>query len=403
MEQVIFAGTADLSDYNSNTEYNALQGAGTWNSTEANRAQMVAAPGVIKSLYIQIDTAAGVGEALYFTLYLNGSPTALTCTIGAGNTTANDTTHEVDVVAGDLVSIQCYPAILAPGRMVSWSTVFESANANESLILAGNGNTLSNSATEYCSVHAASYAAWATAEANFPQVVATAGTIKDLYVELSAVPDTGDSGGYIFTVRKNGEDQALTVTITGDDTTGSDTEHSFTVSAGDYLTISCTLHETPAATPRARWGVCFEADTNGESLVLSGSTVALDASTTEYNYLQCCRNGSWDSTEANRYQLGNECTLKKFYVLLNDSPGEGKSYTFNIRNGDAGTDLTVIIADTDTSGNDTAHTESVSAGDTLTIECAPSGTPTARDAYWGLVCYIEPTGGPVRRIFITHQ
>jgi len=100
---------------------------------------------------------------------------------------------------------------------------------------------------------------------------------------------------------------------------------------------------------------------------------------------------TWSATETGRYHLGQECTLKKLYVLLSGSPSSGDSYTFTVRQNGASpaSGLVVEIADAATTGNDTANTISVSDDDELGMMVVPSSTPDVRDAYWGIVCYIE--------------
>lgn len=66
-------------------------------------------------------------------------------------------------------------------------------------------------------------------------IVPLAGTVKNLYVELTNNPGAYD---VVFTITKGGADQALTCTI-NNATTGNDTSNSFAVAAGDLLGIKC--------------------------------------------------------------------------------------------------------------------------------------------------------------------
>lgn len=62
------------------------------------------------------------------------------------------------------------------------------------------------------------------------------GTIRNLFVNLSGQPGAGKN--YVLTFRKNLVDQAVTVTLTGaSQSTGNDTTHSFSVTAGDLISI----------------------------------------------------------------------------------------------------------------------------------------------------------------------
>jgi hypothetical protein len=116
------------------------------------------------------------------------------------------------------------------------------------------GNDLLQNTTQYCSI-SGQQAPDAT-EADVYIVVPCAGTIDNLYVELGGASGSGES--HAFTVRKNGADTALTVTISGaTDTTGNDTGNSFTVAAGDKLSLK-VVSSTAANTVRAYWGVRLE-------------------------------------------------------------------------------------------------------------------------------------------------
>jgi hypothetical protein len=57
-------------------------------------------------LYVTVNNAPGTGKLWTFTLMVNGSATALTCTISAAATTCSDTSHAVAIVAGNTLSIQ---------------------------------------------------------------------------------------------------------------------------------------------------------------------------------------------------------------------------------------------------------------------------------------------------------
>ncbi|KKL56570.1 hypothetical protein LCGC14_2244080, partial [marine sediment metagenome] len=111
---------------------------------------------------------------------------------------------------------------------------------------------------------------------------------------------------------------------------------------------------------------------------------------TRYNYLLSVWTSGWTVTEAQRYQLAQECTFKKLYVLLLGAPGSGKNYTFTVRQEGASpaSGLVVVIADAATSGNDTVNTISIADGDSVGIEVNPGSTPATVGAIWGLVCNV---------------
>lgn len=392
MEQFISGGYyKSLS--NASTKYNTLQGGGDWSLYEYNFYKIVSTGGKIKDLRVRLDGSPGAGKSYDFTLMLNGAPTALTLEIADAATSGADTTHEVDVVAGDLISLRCVPTGSPTVRYATWTSIFEGSTAKESLIFSGTSNALSKTAIEYLEVMC-DYSIWMDNEVYHRQVCPTSGKIKNLYVLLSDDPGR-KTDAYRFTLRVNGVDSALTVTIVTPATEGNDTTHEVTVAAGDTLSLKCEPIDGPANAPFAQMGLTFLADTDGESIILGASLSSFPPTITEYNYLQAACVESWAAIEAERYQLIQACTLKKLYVVLAGAPGAGKSYTFTLRkpgNGQADGNLTVTIADTDTTGSDTSHTDDVSDDDYVDLACEPSNSPLDSFGCWSFVCC--PTGPP---------
>lgn len=389
MKQVIFGGY-----YNAlnavTTEYNQLYGGFNWTYRATRNNAVVATSGKIKNLRVKLSGAPGAGTHYDFTLMLNNAPTALTVEIANTATSGADTTHEVDVVAGDLVQLRCEPTNTPATPYATWTSIFEGTTPRESLIMGGTGaGYLSNTATEYMQPMAGKSPG--LTEDDRRTVCPTSGKIKNLYVELEDSPGTAPDA-YKFTLRKNGVSQTLTVTITAPDTTGNNIVNEVTVAAGDVLTLMIEPLETPATGPRAWWGMIFVADTDGESIILAGTAGTIVTTNVTYIWLTVCWE-YWSYTESKRYQLGQSCTLKKLYVLLSAAPGAGKSYTFTVRkpgNGQADGNLTVTIANAATTGNDVAHEDTIADDDYVDLKCTPAGTPDVVAAYWGVVGYIGP-------------
>lgn len=385
MKQVIFAGRDNLLN-NAATEYNGLMGGLNWNAGEQFRRQIVSAAGTIKYLRVILNVAPGVGEDWVFTLMLNGAPTALTCTIADAATSNSDMANSVAVVVGDSVSLRCATTGSPVAADAYWTTVFDSTTAKESLIMAGTDIAVNNSATEYDLL--AGGRNWNATEANRRQLIAGAGSISHLYVQLDVDPGFGGDA-YRFTLMLNGNPTALTCTITADDTTGNDVANSVAVVAGDYVSMRCEPLDGPIESPRATYGVKFTATTDGESPLLGGSAQDLDDTLTEYAPLNA-QFQNWTVTEADARQAGQACTLKDLYILLDGAPGAGNSYTFTLRKGGGATLLAVTINDPDTTGSDVANDIAVANDELVGFEVNPASTPTVRVALWGLVCFVAP-------------
>ena len=387
MKQVLFSKSNDPPSA-SDTEYNSLQGFTFFSTIESDYEALIPTAGTISKLRIKLASAPGAGKSLTFTLRKNGVDQTLTVTIADTAISGNDTIHEVSVAAGDKVCIKCTPSGTPTTSAIMWTALFEGTTSKESIQLIRPYYAVSNIDTRYFCI-GRGINIYSTTENIRISVIPTGGNLKKLYVELASAPDPGGSDGYIITLRKNGLSQALTVTITGDNTTGNDTANSVAVSAGDTICLKVTPTGTPAAEPKINYGLVFEATTDGESPVLNGSTNNLDAATTEYNLLAPYYSFAWTATEADVKCSAQECILKNFYVKLDDSPGTDKSYTFTLRKNGADTALTCTVADAATTANDTIYDVTISDDDELNVKVVPTGTPTVRDALcWSFVCYV---------------
>jgi hypothetical protein len=392
-QQVIVGGFNDAL-FGQATEYNCLMGGGAWLASEASTYQVMPTAGTLSSLYVELSANINAGATGIFTIMKNGSAQALTCTIGAGASTGNDTTHSVSYVAGDTISIRATYTGTPGTPKAYWTTLWQGTTAGESICLESIAS--STTASKFGSIQGKG---WASTEAYAKTPIPTSGTLKSLYVKLSADPGTSPDA-YSFTLRLDtsggSADTALTCTIVADNTTGNDTTHTITVAAGNLVDIRVTPLDTPSASPVCAIGMVFVSDTSGESLIAGGSSAdAPNTGATEY--VNLCGSGgtTWNATEASMYSLIQACTIKKLYVSLSAAPGSGKSYTISI-NKDAGaaSGLTVTISDTATTGSDTTHTYDPANGDTADIKSVPTSTPATTYVNIGLVCYIAPPVAP---------
>lgn len=132
-------------------------------------------------------------------------------------------------------------------------------------------------------------------------------------------------------------------------------------------------------------------------LIIGGTNQNPSTSATNYMHIG---NGTsvsaWQATENNaRVVFPCAGTLRGLAVRLTAAPDNGggtQSYTFKVRrNGsEPANTLSVTISEASTTGSDTSNSVTIAAGDTVTLECTPSGTPTATAAYWYI--YFDTTG-----------
>ncbi len=396
MDQVLFSrrlqtGPADA------TQYNSITGGIGWIGTESTVHRVLPSSGKVHDLRVILETAPGAGKSWEFTLIVDGIASDLTTTISDTDTSGADLTNQVSVSAGQTVTMREVPSGTPSRPTVGFSTIFTGDTAKESVVM-GNSNALGlNSAADaFWPISVGPGFGDPANELAAQQLCAGAGIIKNLYIKLSADPGTSPDA-YRFTLRKNGASQSLTTTITANDTTGNDTVNSFSVSPGDLLSLLVEPLNTPSVQPNAAWSVTFVADTNGESLIISGSEDDIHAIDTEQYNLQFINDTAWGV--GNNKNAFDTCVLRDLYINLENAPGSGKSYKFDLR---ISTDeppatfplgsLSVTIADLATTGSDTSNSESLQPWQAVDIQSAPAGNPTVGQAKWGLIMFIGPAG-----------
>jgi hypothetical protein len=386
MQQVLFGGNNDVLNAADATEYNIPIGGITWAGIDT-RNLILSTSGKIKNLYVELSSAAGTGadDTYTFTLMYDGGASSLTCAIVQGATSGNDTAHEIDVVAGKLISIQCVSSgspDLAPAAQ--WSMIFSGSTAKESIL----GGHLNTSTTQYVALGQSIAEAGITTELQAAQVCPTAGVITNLYLAMTGGAGTGS---WTYNLNKNGTPQTLSCAVTVAAPSNSDLAHPISVAAGDTISITCTVAGSITTAGRTRFGVTFVADTDGESIVMGSTNAQISSTATSYGrFIHPTAN---NASETVQQEMGQVCVLKKFYVLLNGAPYRTDHaldrYTFTVRNNAGSTAITCAVIDTATTSNDTVNTATLAAGDNIALMCVPNAAiPTQRRVYWGLVCYI---------------
>ena len=87
-------------------------------------------------------------------------------------------------------------------------------------------------------------------ESNATTIIPLNCTMSNFYVNLSTAPGLGNS--YTFTIRKNGANTPISVTISGNQLSGSNTTNTSTFTSGDTFTVISVPSGTPNFT-EARW------------------------------------------------------------------------------------------------------------------------------------------------------
>lgn len=371
MNSALISGSGTYDVNATTTMYGAISGAINVITTESLTASLVSTNGVIKDLRVKFETAPGAGTHYDITLMLNGAPTALTCEVADAAVANSDLVNQIDVTGGDAISVEFDPTNTPATGQVWWSAVFTGDNANEMCIFGTSGvETLYDSITQHCYLMG-QIGQFIGSTSAVASILPVDGTFKNLYVRLSEDPGSAPDA-YAFTLVKWTSDTALTCTIVANDTTGNDTVNTASFSAGERTQLRIEPVSTPSASPSINWGLTFVPDT-GESIVLGGEEDPGHDNVTEYmklvgDYFQ-------STTESYMNELTQAGYIGKLFIILEDDPGDGASYTFYVRKNGGNTNVVVTISDGDRVGDSGSLTDTVSAGDVLTLSSIPSGTP----------------------------
>lgn len=251
-ESVFLCGSRGGNLSTTTTQYTGIGGQQGLNATEARRRNVIPTGGTIKNLYVKLSTAPGAGTSRTFTLYKNGSATALTCTVSDAATTANDTTHSVSVAAGDEVSLESTLTGTPAASRLGAGLTFVATTDGESVIMGtynGSNETAGapdNAATNYAGVLGLAWSASEALASNGNPNIGIACTLKKMYVACTTAPGAGNT--YTFDVRVNAASPAndLSVAISGAAaTTGNDTSNTVTVADGDEIGIRSVPNSVP--------------------------------------------------------------------------------------------------------------------------------------------------------------
>jgi len=170
----------------------------------------------------------------------------------------------------------------------------------------------------------ASGAGYYTTRAGFTQVVSSAGSFDNLYVDLDVAPGVGNS--YTFTLEVNDIDTGLAVTISGNDTQNSDTTSEVILSPGDKVVMQITKSGSPA-TAQARWALNFNSSVVGETLLMSNQSGSY---TDDYYYAIMGSTKASASSSGRTIVFPTSGTLKNLYIWSDVAPGEGNYLTFTV-------------------------------------------------------------------------
>jgi len=219
-------------------------------------------------------------------------------------------------------------------------------------------------------------------------VFPAAGTISKLYISVSRDPTPGT---YTFKVYKNGIGQAVTCAVSPGNTSCNDTTHSFSVAQGDTVSLESVVSSSPLVLSNIQISLLFTSTTPGESIILGGSSAGLDTVNTHYRFIQGA--GSADTVVTNRsVVMPTGGTISEMWIDLSSAPTSTNSFKFTLFQGGSATSQTCTVTGAATACNDTSHAVTITAGDLISIEMDPTGSPVGGTARWGFK-WVPTTAG----------
>lgn len=392
-------------------QFLSLNTAVAGSTVESNRYFVAADAMTFNNLNVTLPTAPNNGagtQSVISTLFVNGSATALTCTISETSTTCADTTNSVNVARGQTVSVKETFSGTPTGSPALGYVLYNSLNGdNQKSLLGGVGGATNLSAAAVNYVTPFFKAPTATeSEAQF--VMPAAGVLQKMYVLLSGAPANGaGTQSYTFTVDLGGVAQTTTCTISEAQTTCEDAINNVPVVAGSLVSISVT----PSGTPTARLhtvGMVFASSKPGLSIFsANSSSTGFSASVT--NYLSVNIGANPTATIGNQpSQFPPSLYIRNYTVHLFTAPANGagtQSHTFSFRDQTAGADTaatcSISEASTDCSySNNVGLAASIFSG---MHEGIPAGTPVAGMGTLGIAyTFIAPSDAIVNNAVVNN-
>lgn len=339
-------------------------------TSAAQARTAISRDGVLSKFSVRMPTVIEQGSWTW-TLMKNGVDTAMSAVV---DTTSGDTvidlSNTVDVEAGNDICVKIVPTGTPTAQTgpVQFAFTFTGTEEGESVMF---GYYSASAATGYTSFGGNQAPAVTEAEASNCIPPNCSGTMTQFSVHLNAAPGTGNTRTY--TIRRNGVDTDLTVTLSDSETDKTIPGQNVTWAAGDLLSIAVSATGTPPTTS-CGYGVDWLPGINGNVPIYSrfGS---LSASAERFAPL-----GGYSTSGATTAQdAGNllpiDLSVYNFFVGLSVAPGSGKSRNFKITENAVDTAVSITIANSETTGTDITNVLTSSQFDRLAVHSTPISSP----------------------------
>lgn len=215
---------------------------------------LVARSGFLKNLVACSRTAPGVGQTFTYTVRINGVATSITCQIaGATAVTASDLVNTAKVTVGDRVTVELVTSagagVIQHHIAILLETLSTWGHYEHQNFSSGTSTVAVNTTTYLAPIFRSTFGGFISVEV-YRSIVVRKGTLKNLIVLAGAAPGAGET--FVYTVRVNGVNTAMTVTLSGAaQLTGTDVVNVVQIDAGDRITLKCVTSAAAAVTTHA--------------------------------------------------------------------------------------------------------------------------------------------------------
>ncbi len=356
-------------------------------------ASPMPAAGSFANLAIKLTVAPGGVTSRTFTLFKNGSSTAVTLTITGAATTGSDITNSASYSAGDTLELRTSVSGSPAGSAWYFSVSFTPTTPDVSVYGWSASNLIANAFVQ--PFNGSGFVG--TTQFAGTTVVSAPGSITDMRWRLGTAP--GGVTSRTATLFKNNVAQDGTggtpdtrVTITGASTTGN-ASFSLTVAAGDQITCKHTVSGSPAGATWNTGTIAFLATFPNDYQFcheITGSNTS-----TKFN-APVGQAIAESATETDQDRIGGitSISIGGMYVVASGAPSAGKSWTYTLRVNGSDTGLSVTIADAATTGNASASPITITSTDTWCIKVTNVGAPGAPSADRQISLLNGTVGGP---------
>lgn len=230
--------------------FSELQG-GTYSTDATIVNSIVPMNATLKHFRVKLSGSPGVGTTYTFSVYKNNAQEASSVITVSDSATENNVDLNISFAPGDLIKIAHQATAGTPtARKLYWGTVWEPSTKGKFFIHFNQRlSSLQSDATQrYIGGHHSSAIGYFTTQSSrLMNVGPHAHIAKDFYMQLDTAP--GGSENRTFTLRRDGINTNIAVSLNASDVNASDTTNSEIFSALDFLGwTSTTTTSTPAAT-----------------------------------------------------------------------------------------------------------------------------------------------------------